>query len=77
MLLSSCTKGYLDHGDSSSGESMPELIGWSVSADLPDGALDPKTRALGDDYDNKLQCTKFQKHRRFRWEAIESSLVAP
>lgn len=63
MLLSSCTKGYLDHGDSSSGESMPELIGWSVSADLPDGALDPKTRALVDDYDNlRDACTLLESH---------------
>lgn len=63
MLFCSCTKSYPDHWDDSSGESMPELIGWSVSADIPTDASVHKTRALVDDYyDLRDACTLSESH---------------
>ena len=54
MLLSSCSKVVTDDH---SGGSMPDIIGWKVSAD----GLDTATRALIEDYtDLRDACTAFE-----------------
>lgn len=61
MIMGSCSKGHLNNGDDSWGESIPQPIGWSVSAYNPVDASAPATRALVDDYSNlRDACTKFE-----------------
>ena len=55
MLISSCSKVVIN--DDHSGESLPDIIGWKVTAD----ALNPATRALIEDYnDLRNACTAFE-----------------
>ena len=55
MLISSCSKVVIDDGPS--GESLPDIIAWKVTAD----GLDPATRALIEDYtDLRDACTALE-----------------
>ena len=59
MLLSSCTKSYLDHVDNSSGESLHNVIGWNIYTEDHTDKFGPETRALVDDYSSlKNACTQ-------------------
>ena len=61
IIMGSCTKSHLNHGDDSLKEGVPQLIGWRVSADTTLDALKPKTRALVNDYYNlRNACTQFE-----------------
>ena len=55
MLISSCSKVVIDNNHS--GESLPDIIAWRVTAD----GLDPATRALIEDYtDLRDACTALE-----------------
>lgn len=60
MLVTSCSKSSLHTSvEDSSSQSPENIIGWSVSADNHTDALNPKSRALVNDYNNlRDACTQ-------------------